>query len=338
MFKRRMLSWVGSVSRSFVWQKIITLLAHLKSFIVSTWLPSREHFAGDVVKAFTIVAFLFAADYFTDKPSLEARIWDVQKAYYRSFVKDFFRDNQIDSPPILTETPLRYILEESDQFPQALTNPQGPNIEHIREELRRQGYAASGSMISYHTSQLDRYFDLSRYRKHVYMFPDFGSMWTDEGLNEFLCCVESISSPMEYYTILAAVIYSRTYRQQVSVKNDGDVDLSDIDVTVPAPVSRLSQRRGGNILYYRVMGDLLYDIEQYSDRITVHIPSLKQGQYVGIEVLTRENQLIDTDLLCTYKSDRRFGLAKIWIWAIGILIAQWVFRRWGGRPAVPDPG
>lgn len=299
----------------------------LKSFIASIWLLSGEHLAGDVLKALGVVAFLFAADYFTDKPSVNAYIWGTDKAYYRSFFRAFFHDNQINPPSVLTDTPLRSILEESDEYPQALSNPQGPVIEYIRE-VQRMMDSSYASTSLYHSHQLEKHFESSRYRKLMYMGPDFGGMWTNEVINEILCCVESLGSPMEYLTVIAAVIYSRTYGQHVSVKNDGGVDLRDIDVTVPAPVSRLSQRRDGNILYYRVMGDLLYDIEKYSDRITVHIPSLKQGQYVSIQVLTRENQLIDTDLLCTYKSDRKFSLITIYAYVLGILFIQWLIRWW----------
>lgn len=328
MHLRRMLSWIGRVGQSFLWQPIITTLALFKSFVTSIWPLSGEHLASDVVKALSIVAFLFAANYFTDKASVKAHVWATNMMYYQSFVPSFFRDNEITPSAILKTPQLRFILEESDQYPQALSNPQGPIIDYILEvqKLKDTSYA---NMSRHHSRQLEKHFDSSRYRKHIFTSPDLGGAWMNEGINEILCRAESLGSATEYLTVLAAIISCRTYNHSISVKNDGNVDLKDISVIIPAPLSRLSQRRDGNILHYKVMTTGLYNIDEYNDRFIIHIPSLKHnGDPVGIEVITRENQLIDSDLLCTYTSDRVFSLTEILLYALVALILQWLIRWW----------
>lgn len=297
------------------------------SKMLKTRALSGHQFIKDLVTAIGLTAFLMAADYFTDRASVHVGWSLLTHDYTRTVVDDFFRDNEIDPPAILTSGPLEYILQESDSLPDLIKHDWYSHVDYIRY-LQSDSVKPKIDAIDSRCRDLEEGLSASHYSIPGRHFSYLGRSWGDSQVQEILDFVRSRSTALDYYVVLSALLYSRTYRQDFVVYNDGDLDLRNIQITVPAPISRLTRTRDRNIIHFQAGDEVLNEFEQQLDRTTLRIPILKVGQRYFFTVWSRENQLNDSDLTYTYQSDRELDSWKIALWLLILLAMQWAIRFW----------
>lgn len=106
----------------------------------------------------------------------------------------------------------------------------------------------------------------------------------------------------------------------------GDLDLRDIEITIPGPTRRITQSRLGSILSWQAMGPGLQDVFEQDDRLIWRIPSLKRGDHLMLGILTRENRIVDSDLSYTYVANTNLESERIAVFFVLVLIAIFPMR------------
>lgn len=261
---------------------------------------------GSVTFSITIVAFLFAVEYFTAKPSLNIVILRMPYGYYMDSVLSFYEERGLDLPRLFTEDPsLAKLFTEN-------TRPMDPNYipldagtpdEEVIEAIARG--QDIGWFVEYMTKQLESQIERYTFVKHIYGGGlDERGFYREEDFKPIREYVKSKSSATEYYIFLAALIRSREIGNTVFVKNDGDVDLSNIRITFPAPLSKITSSRADNLLNYRADTALLYELTVDDIKLAVHLPSLKKGEFASLDIRTRENEINSKEIFYSYEQDR----------------------------------
>jgi hypothetical protein len=281
-----------------------------------------------VTSTITIVAFLMAAEYFTAKPSLRIEVHSDPHGYYIDSLLGYYRVNKIAFPKQLMEDQsLRTVFSREVKS----TDPNYTDIgagtsdeEHIGAIVKGQDL---GSFVEYLTVQLERQIDKYTYFKHVYGYSDERGFYDEQRFKPVRDYIRSKLSTNDYYIFLAAMIRSREVAHLVYIKNDGDLDLKNIRVTFPAPLSKVTESRANNILSVRPATSLLHEIVIGTSDVTLRLPSLKKGQFLTLDIRTRENEIKSDEIFTSYERDTVLNGGRVLNYFLFVLGTIFVLSR-----------
>ena len=197
-----------------------------------------------ITTAITIVAFLHAVNYFAAKPSLRIGISPHPIGYYMDSLMVYYQANNINFPKQLMEDKSLGKLFARD------TNLMDPNRVKIASWISDEELIGAivrgqeiGSFVEYRIEQLERQIGKYTYMKHIYGgYMDDRGFYDEQKFRPTLDYIKSKLSTRDYYIFLVALIHSREVGHAVFIKNDGDLDLKNVRVTFPAPLSLASCR------------------------------------------------------------------------------------------------
>jgi len=138
--------------------------------------------------------------------------------------------------------------------------------------------------------------------------------------------IKSKLSSSDYYIFLAALIYSREVHNSVFIKNDGDLDLKNVRVTFPAPLSKVTDSRANNILTCRPATSLLHEVVHGTSDVTLRLPSLKKGESLSIDIRTRENEINRNEVFNSYERDNLINRRDAFLYFFLILIVMFALH------------
>lgn len=264
-----------------------------------------------------ILAALTAGDFFTSRPGLRIDIWS-DKYYYRgASIHEFYMANNLDTTAFGRNFIQKHFKSPNDTLPTALINPfYVPNLDII--ELIKQGYNID-YVLSSRILDLEIHFQDSVFIRHIYPL-SIESILTRDQVQELIELIKNKYTKRDYYVFLTSLLYARQYTQNVWIKNIGSLELQNINIQIPAPLSRISGRREKTMIDYEVVGNIPYDIDKEEDRIKMFIPSLKKDQHLIIRITTRENRIVNKDLYYTYKDYYVLKAHKLVAYYIIILV------------------
>jgi hypothetical protein len=278
-----------------------------------------------ITSAITIVAFLLAVDYFAAKPSLRIVINPDPMGYYMDSLLKFYQANNIHFPKQLMEDKSLRKLFARD------TKLMDPNRVHITgwisdEALIRVIVRGQeiGTFVEYRIKQLERQLGKYTYTKHIYGYMDDRGFYDQQKFRPTLNYIRSKLSTSDYYIFLAALIHSREVSNTVFITNDGDIDLKNVRVTFPAPLSKVTESRANNILSYRPATSLLHEVVVGISDITLHLPSFKKGESLSLDIRTRENEINKSEVFTSYERDNLIDRSRAFLYFFLILLIIFV--------------
>jgi len=184
-----------------------------------------------------------------------------------------------------------------------------------------------GSFVEYRIEQLERQIGKYTYIKHIsggYM--DDRGFYDEQKFRPTLDYIRSKLSTSDYYIFLAALIHSREVGQAVFIKNDGDLDLKNVRVTFPAPLSKVTDSRANNILSCRPNTSLLHEVVDGTSDITLRLPSFKKGEFLSLDIRIRENEINRNEVFTSYERDNLIDRSRAFLYFFLILIIMFVFN------------
>ena len=179
--------------------------------------------------AITLVAFFTAFDYFTSQASLEIRLLpDSPKVavwYYPDTMRTFYTENNLDIPKTLHT----FFAPERKKNPEDYIeiSDATPDIDIIAAIKRGQKEVLLDRRIEMLKEHLNRY----DYKKRLYLFSGRGG-YTQPPMTQILNRYEKLLSSQDFFFFLSAAIYSREVTNEVFVKNNGEVDLTNIELSL----------------------------------------------------------------------------------------------------------
>lgn len=295
---------------------------------------------GFVTSAITIVAFLVAVDFFSAASSLYISVKTSHLGYYMDSLKKYYTDNNLKFPDQIYENKsLNKIFSQS-------LNKRNPNYidqgDADSDELAVKAIAngqdiTTSGFVEYRIKKLEKQLDNYTYEKHVYSSNNDGRGFYDEqDFRPVLDIIQSKLSKEEYYTFLVALIRSRECFHNMFIKNDGDVDLKNVKITIPAPLSKVTEGREKNILSYEVAGKLLHEVAGGTVDLTIYLPSLKKGQLLSLQITTRENQIKSEEIFYSYDRNNIINKYRILLYFCIILLAMLIFKKFVFKGATTE--
>jgi hypothetical protein len=285
-----------------------------------------------VTSTIAIVAFLLAVDYFTAKPSLKISVFTTYHGFYRDSVVHYYKENAIEIPKQLYEDKsLRGLFPKEPKAP----DPNDGTVvgTHASDELLIELMGKGRDLGRYlppRIEMLENHIDKYTYKKRTYAFVDWRGFYDPNTFQPVLDRIKSILSQEQYYVFLAAFIRSREIQHTINVNNDGAIDLKNVEIIIPAPVSKVTENRTKNILDCQIQGQLLRRIIQEDDHMTLILPRLKKGESLGLRVRTRENLITEDDILRSFERAVSIDKKEVWAWFLGIfvgvLLLRWICR------------
>lgn len=315
----------SSMSASVKW--IRSVLSHWAKTLLGLRRYNAKRFFTMMSFSLGVVAFLLAAKYFTAKPSVDLSVTSISRFYNLPLLIQFYRDQDIEPPEIFHDKKIAHLFSDTLEYPN-LSNYINSGTSDLGILQKIKNGSDMGGFLSERITDLERHLDDSTYERHFYMSPDWGSHYPEESIQELTEYVKIKSSREEYYTFLMALISGRITHSMIFVKNDGVVNLKDIAITIPAPVSKLTETREGNIVYSEVIGNSLNDVERKADRIIWHISFLSSGEHLALNVTTKDTEIVESDLFYTYVSDQRLEYWDIAVTFMFVFVAVFIVGFW----------
>jgi hypothetical protein len=270
-------------------------------------------FLSSVETTIVIIAFLYAVDYFTANSSINVSVPHFPEARYDvSRVSSFYAINNIDLPDTSLHSLLRPMFRGDHNRPDGYINVWSGSTEQEILQALKKGQSEDDFLSVWRIKELEQ-----RLRETTYKRQLFG--WDGEGydqatVEEILATVKEGLSVKEYYELVVALMSSRVFDNMIYITNSGETNLTDVTVTIPAPVSRISGDRSNTILGCALITQVLTDHEVLKGKTLVHAEALEPGQWVNARISTTEFALDTTEFSATYTSSRVFHKQMLWVW------------------------
>jgi len=272
--------------------------------------------------AITIVAFLLAVDYFAAKPSVRIVIHPMPKGYYMDSLLRYYQANNLDFPKQLMEDQsLRKIFARDTRLldPNYVLIWSGMSDEELIRAIVR-GQQEVGGWVKYMIEQLEKQIGKYTYFKHAYAYMDERGYHDEQQFRPILDYIRSKLSTTDYYIFLTALIYSREVDHVIYITNDGDLDLKNVRITFPAPLSKITNSRANNILSCRPSTSLLHQIVDGTSETTLRLPWLKKGEGATLNIRAREHEINRNEVFTSYERDNLIDRGRAFLYFFLILI------------------
>lgn len=264
------------------------------------WMQIRK---WNIAKKFQLVTFsitisgtLLALDHFSAQSSLSIRIRRLHIDYSMDATKSFYETNDLRIP-----TPLRPLFTLQHREAENYTTIDGGMSDvEIIEMLRNNRDKGDSAWVSMRTEKLEKQIGVYHHDRRFFIWSD---QYTGEDqFRKILEIAKATSiSYFEYYVFLCAAINTREILQNVLISNTGDLELRDLKIVIPSPVSEIVKSRHDNILNYEFVGFNLHEIKDDPNSVIITTPSLKKGKSISLRMSTKENELDKREFLYSFK-------------------------------------
>lgn len=277
-----------------------------------------------IVTTISIVAFFSAVDYFTAVTFLKINVFHNKLGFYMGSLVKFYEQRQIKIPDLFYNDPLLKGLMNNN-FPDINKNYVQPGDVTSDDKIiraLRAGQKFNDYILERRINMLKEQSDKYEYKKKVWGPSEIGlrGFYPPEMFKDVLKYIESVLSKEQFYVFYSGLIHSREVYNSVWIKNDGKTFLSDIRLVIPSPISKINEYRNNNILSYNVAGNIINEVELLENKLIVKIPSLKVGDFIQVNITSRENKISDKEIYYSYKSEKIFEKNKMFVHALIIFI------------------
>lgn len=263
-----------------------------------------------VVHAISIVAFLTAIDYFSKKSSIRIGIHPEPAGYYMDTVEKFYKENEIELPQIFREGgQFSWMFKKEKDFKDHVTIGDGTSDEDLIRAIKKG--QKMGGYVHRRIERLEHQMEKYHYKKTIYFNLESRGFYPKEYFKKPLSLLKKQLSPEDYYIFLSALISSREVHHDIFIKNDGEIDLRDLTIVIPSPLSKITERRENNILDAKIVDSYLHQINKNANTAIISLPFLKNGETFSLNVITRENELEKDSFFYSFKESKTIDLKKL---------------------------
>lgn len=256
-----------------------------------------------IIHTLTIVAFVGALDYFSKKASIIITPYTRTNGFYKNSIKKFYTENDLSIPLVFNEfKSLRFlseneIVEEHDILIGGTTS----NLDFIKALIK--GRKIPESLKTRRIDKLKEQIKNYSFKKqsYVYISEEF---YEEQMVFEMLTQIEPRLTQEDYIVFLCALIQSREIHQSIAIENNGDIDLKNLKIIFPAPISKVSESRNNNIYDFNIESLIPHDVVLNSEDLTINLLSLKKGEIFSFAVFTKENKIERNEISYSYDAKK----------------------------------
>lgn len=271
-----------------------------------------------IIYTISIVAFLAAIEYFSAKSSLSVTVINSPLGYCMDTVKNFYKTNNLEIPKSLIEDDklTKLFTEETSFVDDNYIFETGSTSSYDLITAIKQGQNIG--MLTWYIEQLEAQIGKYHYRKFCDVWISRGEFYQEDKFSDILKYIKTKLTPQEYFIFLTALLFSREIENTIWIKNNGDIDLKDIVIIIPSPLSKITDSRGNNILATRIISTDVHKIKKMPDNVEIYLPNLKKNHIFDLCITTRENQIENNELFYSFKEEKCIN--KLRMLVTGIII------------------
>lgn len=269
--------------------------------------------------AIAIFGILIAFKYVMLRPSIEVTVKEFPSPYYAAnLLLDFYTANNIEIPNDILDDPiLSRSLKKHDDGLDSLAA--GKSYIETARFFEKHDVAIDNFLFD----RLEERFDSIDFKTRFYTSSS-GTVFPQERLDNLKKHAKENLSRKSYFLYLISLLSIRIVPQTIFVKNNGEVDLNNVEIRISAPVKSLDFKREGAIVDFQMHDSTPFQVENVSDELIIHKKVLKVGQFFSVEVKTKENHLQKDEIYSSFESaqvlDKKSSIKYgIWI-ACGIVL------------------
>lgn len=267
-----------------------------------------------IAVAIAIVGLFAALEYFTGRASLrttfDGSMHHIRSARYSvAGLADFYAENSLKIPDVLD----RYISSKSRSFDLNAPpyNVHAPDLDWVRffnnEEDNNEN---ANQELAYRIDMLERTMEEYECKALVFMYRSDG-FYDEKAVKKLLNAIRPELTDKDYYFFLAGLIYSRQIAETSFITNNGDLDLSQLEIRIASPFSRIARNRNNNIMDIELSSLIPHSINRDAREAVIRLPILRKGESITLRTVTRENRISTSDITYTYKETRMLNKKRI---------------------------
>ena len=285
--RRKCLTWLGSILKWVV----ATLAGNLKA------LRSTPTLALQIgLFSIALTTFLKGIEYFERQPSVKIE---------RGFV-----ENVVGSNIHGTEL-YAYFLTTGMPIPDALNMVKQYKAEYETINLERYTDPESGQTIFF--PMLGG--GIERLERKL-MSPVVGQSARREWIQGTLAFLDFEKAKQDlskddYLILLRAALYARVVSNDLIITNDGQLELTDLRVSIPIPSNDLEQDHISDVPKVGTMCKIPYTFNVHENNINLAIPRLKIGEKFRIRIGTRTYPIDERMAVMNYSAMNRLNRRSV---------------------------
>lgn len=267
-----------------------------------------------LIYSISVVTFFYALNYFSGRSSIDVFVSSSPTGFYMDTVQEFYKKNNIEIPKILIEDKSlsKLFKTETISIPENYINIGAGTSDFRLINAIRQGQMMGG-YIKLRTEELEHQIGRHTYKKMFYVYGDSRGFYPEEDFKKILNYIKPQLSREDYFVFLSALIFSREITNEISITNNGDVDLKKIEVIIPSPLGKITESRENNILSINVTSTLPHNIRENIDNINIYLARMKKNESLGLSIITRENQIEKDEISTFFNEVKEINIGKVMI-------------------------
>lgn len=295
-------------SEDKMFDRICKNLSNIK-FKINRW-----RFIEVIIATITIIAFFYAINFFTSTAKIEiSNQIPFPPNISLKLISDFYAQNGKKIPTALT--PLFHNKNLKDDNLVTSTSPEIYILENIEQWNKIDGFWEK------RISALESVLGNHDYKPTVagkgYIF---GECLDTADFRNLLKKAKKLLEEKDYYIFLISGLNSYCIHNHVTIKNVGEVDLKNIEVFIPSPESRITDKRDNNIIKTLFEPKMFHKTKIDSSGITINIPMIKRNNSFHVTIASKENQIFTDEATYSFDNDYVINKPKLFIGFCAILL------------------
>lgn len=281
---------------------------------------SKEVKAIEIIQIFifavTVTSLLQALEMFSKKGHVELFVKRERVVLKEGDLFDFYSKNGFSIPKSLESLIYKRLYTAEDLSASVRTSTHKSLLDQLRMESEKRKSSYGEEHIPYLNKGIE---DLEKMMSDLNSKVSYerADVTRDITINSsFMDNVKKQKSSLslgDYYIFLRALIRNRIIEQDVTIINNGETEVTNVEAIIPAPYSDIEQNREGRIEKLNISGKSIpysYEIEQ--ERIIVKIQRLQVNEALNLRILSKENAIKKEECFCSkWSSERTIDRDKV---------------------------
>lgn len=305
------------------------MLKKYKEYIVNLRRIDANIIFQLIFQTITIVALLAAINHFSKKSSIEITVSRIPFAgFHMNGIRDFYTNNTIKIPKTFAKDPnLKILFDENlknDEEKQFIPVGAGASDFELTQAIKNG--RSLGSYINDRIEDLQKQMEKYDYKKRIWVLGEKGRYYDNKSINIFIDRNEKRLSKEELFIFLTALLQSRKLDNHIYIRNNGDIDLQNVKVSISSPISKVYESRKNNILNFSVQSLLPHKIENEEEILSVYLPILKTDDHFSMSIISRENQIKKDEIFYSFEEKQVLNKREMIVIALIILLIMILLR------------
>jgi len=282
-----------------------------------------KDFIGIIISVIAVTAFLIGLNFFISSPSLKVSLHKSSKLLDPNLLYKFYRENNFNIPLAVKNT----IIDEEP------TKIKGVGINSpLILKLKFFNPVENPKFFESQAEILEN--DLINEKienNYVFHPPTRSGVPIDSLFSEVLPRIKSSITASDYYKLLVGVKSSIKHLNAIKIENNGDIDLKNIKIYIPFPLSEVYGNREKTFIeIWPTPINAFHTLDRDKSKIIIQLPILHENKAVsGLYISTKETPIYENEIAHSYDKVITVDVKETITWsAILLFFSLFIHCAW----------